>query len=502
LSDEIRILQLGTEDWNNCYHLPGYVELTFAEEFLEAPKQAYDLVFVDRPIKKTELNALCKATKAHTLYVTAKEVWNDTMQEFYARKAGKRIAVEKVQEFLLKEARNYYAKPYGEKFNPKNVAVAQGFAGRVSWNGNERVLLEGDFGTELNQAVYWRKNVPVFEGQAIELWLEYEKDPEIEIALSVTQFVGGSISEVQQSWYFSEEELEDIVIIDNQLKTGFIFISLLAKGKGKLEIIALNDRHSRRGHGAFLPGGQRYVASNREEIFYYFDPGDLKPPLAVYFSGYKTLQGFEAYYMIRKLGCPFLLLAEPRLEGGSFYMGTEEYEKAIPKIIHKYMDELGFTNEQVVMSGLSMGTYGAMYYGCDILPHAILIGKPLANIGNVAKNERLHRPGGFPTSLDILQFIANGSDETAINRLNNRFWSKFDAIKWKNTKIIASYMMEDDYEADAYYMLLSRVKDSGLQIYGKGIHGRHNDESLAIIDWFKSQYNKILQEDFSRKAEQ
>ena len=80
MSDAIQILQLGTEDWNKCYQLPKNVELTFFEEFTKAPKLAFDLVFVDRPLKAKELPTLCKATKAHTLYVTDKEVWNDTMQ--------------------------------------------------------------------------------------------------------------------------------------------------------------------------------------------------------------------------------------------------------------------------------------------------------------------------------------------------------------------------------------------------------------------------------------
>lgn len=501
MSEEIRILQLGTEDWNTCYHLPDDVELTFSEEFIKAPKLAYDLVFVDRSIKDSELSALCMATKAHTLYVTDKEVWNDTMQEYYTRKAGKRISTEKVQEFLLKEARNYFAKPYGEKFELKTISAAQGFSGNVCWNGNEGVVLEGDFGAELSQAAFWKRNIPVYKGQAIELWLEYKKDPEIEIALTVTQFVRGSISEVQQTWYFSESDLEEPVLIDNSLTMGLCFISLLAKGKGKLEIIALNDRYSRRGHGAFLPGGQRYVDSNREEIFHYFDPGDLNPPLAVYFSGYKTLQGFEGYNMMRNMGCPYLLISEPRLEGGSFYMGTEEYETAVAEIIRKYINELGFTKEQVVLSGLSMGTFGAMYYGCDILPHAMIIGKPLASIGDVAKNERLHRPGGFPTSLDVLSKVSGDNSEESVTKLNERFWNKLDSANWENSKFIVAYMIEDDYDSTAYQTLLSHVKGSGMQVYGKGIHGRHNDETGAIVAWFKSQYAKILEEDFGRKAE-
>ena len=102
------------------------------------------------------------------------------------------------------------------------------------------------------------------------------------------------------------------------------------------------------------------MTSDREEAFCYFEPGDLKPPLCVYFSGSKTLEGFEGYYMMKGMGCPFLLVAEPRLEGGAFYMGFQEYEDLIPRLITKYRDELGFSSDQVILSGMSMGSFGAL----------------------------------------------------------------------------------------------------------------------------------------------
>jgi len=500
LSDLIRVLQLGNSDWSKNYILPQGLEFVHEEVFLKVPKLLFDVVFIDRPIEEEEVEPLFQASKAHTVFVTDSVEINEALQWIMASKKGQILPQMEVQNFLNKEIRNYFPKPYGEKFNFNNMAIAQGFKGSVSWDGHYGVTVEGDFGPELSQIVFWRNNIPIFQGQGIDLWLEYEKDPSVEIKLVVTQFRSGSISGIQQTWEFSEEEMQDIVVVDNQLPTGPVFVSLQAKGVGKLTIIALHDRYSRRGHGLFLPGGKRHVTSKREEIFYYFDPGDLKPPLNVYFSGYKTMQGFEGYYMMRNMGCPFLLIAEPRLEGGSFYMGSEEYETALAEIIRSYMKELGFTEEQVVLSGLSMGTFGALYYGCDILPHSIILGKPLASIGDVAANERLHRPGGFPTSLDVLQKVTGGTDASAVARLNERFWNKMDNAEWRNTKFVISYMIEDDYDATAYQTLLSHAKGSGMKIYGKGIHGRHNDDTGAIVAWFKNQYDKILQEDFSRKA--
>ncbi len=501
MSETIQVLQLGTEDWSKCWDLPQNIKLTFSECFMESSRLIYDLVFVDRAVQEKEISFLHKATKAHTVYFVEENALGEASEKLCKMKKGKRISRPEVLDFLNAEARNYFTNPYGEKFGIGNVAIAQGFKGNVSWNGKYSVTLSGEFGSELTQTAYWRNNIPVFQGQAIDLWLEYKKDPKIEIALSVTQFVSGSISEVQQTWFFSEQELDDIVVLDNQKASGPIFVSLLAKGKGTLELVALHDRYSRRGHGLFLPGGKRKVLSNREEIFYYFDPGDLKPPLTVYFSGYKTMQGFEGYYMMKKLGCPFLLIGEPRLDGGCFYMGNQEYETAMTDIIRGVMNELNFSKEQVILSGLSMGTYGALYYGCDIIPHAMILGKPLASIGDVADNERLHRPGGFPTSLDVVHYLTGGTDSVSLDKMNHRFWDKFDATDWGNSKFVVAYMIEDDYDSTAYNTLISHVKTNGVQVYGKGIHGRHNDESAAINAWFRGQYDKILQEDFYRKAD-
>lgn len=497
----IRILQLGSSDWSEQYELPNYIDFSYEEKLEEAPRSPYDIVFVARNLLDGELQALMNATKAHTLFVTEDIELDKDLACLFACKKGKRIAYAEIDGFLSHEARNYFSKPYGEKFRFTNLSIAQGFMGSVSWNGNYSAELEGEYGRSFEQIAFWRNNIPVFEGQAIDLWLEYKKDPEVEIALKVIQFQRGAISNIQQEWFFSEEELSDIVFIDNQMQTGPIFVSLMAKGKGRLEIIALHDRYSRRGHGLFLPGGERIVTSDREEVFYYFDPGDMKPPLNVYFSGYKTMQGFEGYYMMRKMGAPFLLIAEPRLEGGSFYMGSEEYESSIAQIIQTHLEELGFSNNELILSGLSMGTYGALYYGCELLPHAMILGKPLASIGDVATNERLHRPGGFPTSLDVLKYIAGDTDEASVQKLNNKFWDKFRNADFKQSKFVVAYMIEDDYDSTAYDKMISNINSSGVQVYGKGIHGRHNDATGPIASWFKSQYEQILEKDFSRRVE-
>jgi len=498
---KVQILQLGDKDWNEIYTLPENVTLDYAEEFAEPPEKAYDMFFLDRDLLEEEIELVCRSAKAYTLFITCNVHIRGRMRWLCRSKKAQRIAGENIQRFLTEESKYYFPKPYGEKFQLGDVAIAHGFTGNVRWNGNQNILLEADFGEEFRQVAYWRYNKPMPKGEVADFWLEYDKDPTVQIVLEMTLFASGTAADILERKELNEQALKRIVRLESSRGDGTLFVSVKAKGRSRLWLTALHKRLSRGCHGYFLPGGERYVTSRREEAFCYFDPGDLKPPLNVYFSGYKTLQGFEGYFMVKTLGCPFLLISEPRLEGGSFYMGSEEYEQIYVDMIRRHMDELGFTSDQVILSGLSMGTFGALYYGCDIRPHAMIVGKPLASIGNVAANEKHLRPGGFPTSLDILRFQCSGSEEENIEKLNEKFWEKFEKTNWSHSKFAVAYMLEDDYDTDAYTTMLSRLQSDGVQAYGKGIHGRHNDDTTGIINWFLNQYKKILREDFGRRMD-
>ena len=58
---------------------------------------------------------------------------------------------------------------------------------------------------------------------------------------------------------------------------------------------------------------------------------------------------------------------------------------------------------------------------------------------------------------------------------------------------------EDDYDTDGYKNILEHLKSEGVEVYGKGSHGHHNDNHESVVGWFLSQYRLILEEDFNRK---
>lgn len=489
---------MGNEDLSLQLHIPDYVEWNNINDLNEATERSYDVCVLNRCANKEEAYILLKKIRAYTLFLLDDVKVDQWTTWICTSRRAKILDIQTLQEFIDEDIQLFFSYTYGEKYDPHSLSISQNFKGSVFWNGFNGVELEGDYGDDYYQVAYWRGNIPVFKDQSIDFWLEYEKYDSVSIQLKIEQFQSGSLSTLQNRWIFSEEDLQSLVCITNKKMDGPVFVSLLAKGKGKLKILGLHDRHSRKEYGSFLPGGIRKVTSKREEVFMYFDPGDMKPPLNVYFSGYKTQEGFEGFYMMRSMGAPFLLISESRLEGGAFYLGDKEYENLIVSGIHDCLNQLGFDRSQLILSGLSMGTFGALYNGCKLKPHAILLGKPLASLGDMAQNERISRPGGFPTSLDVLTKNYGDMSEKSMDALNHRFWDLFDQTDWSQTKFIVSYMLEDDYDMTAYNRLISHIDDVGVEIIGKGIHGRHNDDTYGIVAWFKNQYDGILKSDFCR----
>ena len=498
---KVNVLQLGQTDLSKEIDLNSSVEWLYEDNIEESEIKIYDVVVLTRPIKEEERYILFKKIRAHCLFVKDDIQMNEPTEWICHSKLARFLNDEQMKSFLQGLIEDYYSFSYGEKLIPQMLTVKEGFKGNIQWDGFSDLTLSGDFGENFTQAAFWRYNIPIQTDQSLDFWLEYEKTGSLEITFKLTQIINGSLNTIDNEWIFTEEDLKNVVYVTNDKKDGLIFASIQAKGKGSLKINSLHVRYSRRGKGVFLPGGIRCVTKKREEVFFYFDPGDMKPPLNVYFSGYKTQEGFEGYYMMKKLGAPFLLVSDSRLEGGDFYIGDEEYEENVKAGIQHYLNELGFTSDQLVLSGLSMGTFGALYYGCDFQPHSIIVGKPLASLGDIATNERINRPGGFPTSLDIVWKESHDLEDESIKKLNDKFWNKFDSVDWKDTKFIVSYMIEDDYDSTAYQSLLKHIKDDKVEIYSKGLHGRHNDNTSGIVQWFVGRYNYVLNEDFKREFE-
>ena len=202
--------------------------------------------------------------------------------------------------------------------------------------------------------------------------------------------------------------------------------------------------------------------------------------------------------MMKRMNAPFILIADPRIEGGAFYLGSENYEQAIRKVIQNALDYLGFANNQLILSGLSMGSFGALYYATKLNPAAVIVGKPLINLGTIANNMKLVRPNDFGTSLDILRLNQNGITNKDVVQLDNHFWKQIQHSDLSMTTFAIAYMEHDDYDKYAFQDLLPVLTKQHARVISKRIPGRHNDDSATVTHWFINFYHLIMEERFGR----
>lgn len=496
----MRVLQIGHEDWSRSCRVPDGVEWCFVDA---GDAAGFDPDLIGR-VEVTLLDARCDLDRLaavdsliapHTLLVARHlaDGVDDAYEELLARKGAVYRDLDDRQPLVDELPLRYFAKPFGQKLEIRTAFVSPLHRSESWFEGNSYLATRIEDVEDFRQLVIWKENIAYESDRALELWPEYVTDDGCEVELSVQLVQSGTPDVIVFQRRYSEAELGEPILVDHPT-SGYLSCSVFARGTGEVKVGPIHYRHSRRGAGQFLPGGRRIVDDRREELFYYFHPGNLRPPLNIYFAGYRPAEGFEGYYMMAGLEHPFLLFSDPRLEGGRFYLGSPQLEGHVLSVIHQHIDALGLKEDDVIVSGLSMGSFGALYYGSQIDAHAIIAGKPIIDLGHLARRGRLVRPDDFFTIFDIVSFWSreDGSDVDGFTRDLVARWNGHPGFG--DTKILMSYMLQDDYDDEAYYTLLGSQTGKPTTVIARGYQGRHNDDSPSIVTWFSNQYRRVIDE--------
>ncbi|MBG9366824.1 accessory Sec system protein Asp2 [Streptococcus sp. NLN64] len=478
-------------------------KLPVPEEGQPQPKLRlrFDVILITEGLAEKDLEPLVNMVEPYGLYVD-KGIKLEAGEPYgmFRRKILRELDVEGDSKAKMDFLQlTHFESQYGAKLKLPDIDINQDFQGDVFYDGHVAVHLKGDFGQDFRPLLTFRYNLGTFP-VALEIWLEHFKvsgNPEIQLELTPMQ--KGSLYRFMEPTVLTEEQLKEPYVLPRNEEIGFYTVSVWAKGQGELGFGPLHWRYSRIGMGRFVLGGKRYSDEKKQEFIYYFNPGDMKPPMNVYFSGFRPAEGFEGYGIMKSLKRPFMLIGDPRLEGGGFYIGSPELEAKVVEVIQESLDYLGFDKSDLILSGLSMGTFGALYYAADFDPYAVVIGKPFTNVGDTVAAMKLKRPDEFETSADVLRNVTGGTDEESIQQLNQRFWDKFNQSSFDQTTFAIAYMENDDYDGQATARLIEALSDKKAHIYAKGYEGRHNDNSRAINKWFKRQYVQLLEDGYGRK---
>ncbi|MCL1871551.1 MAG: accessory Sec system protein Asp2 [Promicromonosporaceae bacterium] len=496
----MRVLQIGRDDWSASTPLPADVEWSFVEADGAAGADAdlvgrADVTVVDSRCDLAGLTALDASIAPHTLLVgrNLAAAFDDTYRTFLARKAATYEDLSDRERLAASLPRRFFARQFGQKLQVRKAMLSPFHRADWWYEGSSCLgtTVESD---AMRQLVIWKENIEYRSDRALELWPEFVADPGCEVELGVQLIRSGTADGIVSQRRYTQAELAEPIVVAEPT-SGYLSCSLFVKGTGTVRVGPLHYRHSRWGSGQFLPGGQRIVDSRREELFYYFHPGNLKPPLNIYFAGYRPAEGFEGSLMMAGLGHPFLLVTDPRLEGGRFYLGSEELESTLLEVIRSHVDRLGFREQDVILSGLSMGSFGALYYGSQLDAHAIIAGKPIVDLGYVAERGRLVRPHEFLTIFDVVNFWRHGQDGATVDAFTKELLARWSGDPgFGDTRILMAYMEQDDYDDDAYYTLLRSQTGKRTTVIARGYQGRHNDDSASIVTWFVNQYKRVIAE--------
>ncbi|MDF7668332.1 accessory Sec system protein Asp2 [Lactobacillus sp. ESL0703] len=396
---------------------------------------------------------------------------------FYGRGEGYRITLS---EFVLQKQFMANAKLVGNNYYDLKVAATHGWT---------------KLG-ELRHSVY----LPLEMDE--DIIIEFQQLGSVELKVEAVCF---SLNQSKIIGRFSKsgKELHDGKLVIAGLKEATYFIlQFYVRGEGNLHLGYIHIRRSLGKYGNIVLGAKT-VNDDRHlsgDIAYLFNAGDLKPPLNVIFSGYHTAESFEGYRMMKNLQAPFLLISDLRYEGGGFYIGSDHFEQKVLAVIKSYLKKLNFTNQDLVLSGMSMGTYGAMYYGSQLNPGAIVIAKILLNIGTIAGNISIERPEDFRCASDLVLINEGANDKAAQKRMNDHMWRKLANSCFTNTTFALGYMENDDYDPNAFTELREFLVKRNPQVHllSKGFPGRHNDDTPSIANWFVRQVGKTLKNKYQR----
>ncbi|MER2130293.1 accessory Sec system protein Asp2 [Leuconostoc lactis] len=496
---EISVLQIGVEDWTpqiktakidwqytTILDLPTRLALQKDPYVLE---QTY-VVLTDETLDSTLLSSQISDWPARRVLYFAQQITPefqailDERQDFrIAEKTPQAVAERILSDFQFEQI------GFSTRFSETQFIPMPPETTHFERQGRFSAHFSGDFGDAWQQIGALKTFAADFAATTENVvWLDYEQSGTAEVQLQFVFFRDGHI-QLRQT--VTGDQLRQLTTVGGLQDYDNYQIIVLARGHGVLDLHVLHQRRSRHGVGVLMPGDDWQLTAENEEILSYFDPGDRQAPLIVNFSGIRLhVDGFEMRGPLRELGTPYLLFTDTRMQGGAFDIGTELYEKTVIETIKRAMATLNLKPEDVILTGYSMGSFPAMYYAADIKPRAVVIAKPIINLGTFTANPDFPHGYNQDWTLDVRRYLAGRMAPEDTEPLNQIFWEHIQNVDWSKIAVELLTMTDDEYDGQSLPELLAFFQSRDTPLTHEQEIGTHTAKIPEMVQFMTAALAK------------
>lgn len=506
MAQTMSILQIGGTDWTN--QVADYpLDWTYCQNIdlpvlLARQKSPSDLTFnyvllTDSILDSGVLARQIQEWPAYrVLYLGELQDFAPAVQAALIKRRAFSLNEQTAESVAEKILRDFYQGQAGfaTRFSENQFLPENNYAWHWRRAGRFETTVTGDFGENFQQIGTLKTFPGDFQpSQENLLYADYSTTGNVELALSFVFFQNGGL---QQLKLFQNPDAKNLPMVRAPKDYQDYQIMVLAKGNGSLTLRNLHQRKSRHGVGYFIPGGERLLTADGQEIHSYFNPGCRKGPLVVAFAGTRLhVEGFEMMGPLNELGYPYLLFTDTRAQGGAFMVGSEEFEQLVMARIAEAELQLGQEAENTIFTGYSMGSYPAMYYAGKKKGRHLAIAKPIINLGSfTAKGNFAHQGINHDWPIDIRQVLTGRLDERDTGRLNQKLWSALDQLNWAKTQIDLYTMQQDEYDGESLPQFLDYLEEKQAKVHHVKVPGRHEDKIAVMIDFLQKSIDKQAQQ--------
>jgi accessory secretory protein Asp2 len=372
----------------------------------------------------------------------------------------------------------------------ESAVINDDLPGTVIRQGRYEMYFEGDY--DVNQwALHW--------SQPVDIWMKKTRVSPFRRLYTHGDFgldfdwetLEGDVTPIYVfNWIKDGAVLKTETITDRQaritVKPGDrLTVQLYLKGSGKIRIGKIWTYRDKAGLGHFLPGDMKTTTPDNEAIYSYHIPGKQPKKLIVGFSGaLNEVPQYERQSMA-KFGTPVLLFMDLRERSGVFHLGrgmNTSYEETLIAIIDEKLSENGLTRKDLILTGWSMGSFSALYYGLKMQAGHIIPCKPVVHLGKVTADTWLiYKNDG--TMIDARQYLTGRTDAADTEHLDGLLDDIIVTTDTAQTNVHAFAMENDELDRSIAWFeqdLKPHVKQLSLETH-KGFHADARKEMGYFI---------------------